>query len=246
MLLFKGRIVLTGDVLLVTGNGKISSGLVAAQKVIYSNSISSHVALGLGDGTFVHATGDNGVHITFILDELKDCKTGWKAIRLKGISEEQQDELSKAGLYFLRQDYNKIFMGSGNEHSSFCSELIAKVYERAGISILGNKKPSKVTPAHFDQEADLLQDWEDVTEEYLERLKEIEADPFPYRFACSTIGALMAKRHFASKRREVLFKAMEILSDNKGNSKMKEVVEEIKNDLREKRVLNFWDENDQN
>lgn len=238
--------MLIGDVLLVTGDNKISSGLALAQKAIYKNAISSHVELGLGDGTFVHATGDGGVHITFILDELKECKGEWRAIRLKGISEEQQEELGKAGLYFLRQDYNKVFMGSGTDHSSFCSELIAKVYEKARVKILDGKQPSKVAPAHFDKEADSLSDWEDVTEEYRERLKEIEANPFPYRFACSTIQASMVKRHFTSRSREAIFKAMEMLSENEENSKMKEVVEKVKKELREKRVLHFWDENDQN
>ena len=99
-------------------------------------------------------------------------------------------------------------MGSGTDHSSFCSELIAKVYEKAGVRILDGKQPSKVAPAHFDKEADSLSDWEDVTEEYRERLKEIEANPFPYRFACSTIQASMAKRHLTSKGREAIFKAM--------------------------------------
>lgn len=238
--------MLAGDILLVTGNNKISSGLVTAQKAIYKNSTSSHVEIGLGDGTFVHATGDGGVHITFILDELKECKAEWRAIKLKKISEEQQDELQKAGLYFLRQDYNKVFMGPGNDYSSFCSELAAKVYEKAGIKILDGKKPSKIAPAHFDKEADLFSDWEDVTEEYRDRLKEIEANPFPYKFACSTIQASMAKRHFTSKGREVIFKAMAIIFENEENSKTKETIEKLKKDLGEKRTLHFWDENDQN
>lgn len=56
--------MLIGDVLLVTGDSKISSSLVAAQKAIYKNSVSSHVELSLGDGTFVHATADRGVFAT--------------------------------------------------------------------------------------------------------------------------------------------------------------------------------------
>jgi len=102
--------VIVGDVLLVKGLSKKSKGLVTAQKVIYKNSISSHVEFCLAEGAFVHATGSKGVHIVFILDELKNCESEWRAIRLKGLSEEQQEELIKAGLYFLRQDYNKVFM----------------------------------------------------------------------------------------------------------------------------------------
>jgi hypothetical protein len=231
--------LLAGDVLLVTGQNKISSGLVAAQKVIYKNSISSHVELSIADGTFVHATGDGGVHITFILDELKSCETNWRVLRLKNIDDNMHEQLMKEGLYFLRQDYNKAFMGSGNEHSSFCSELVAKIYSRAEIPILNGKKPSKVTPADFDREADLLVDWEDVTEEYKQKIQEIEKDPFPYEFACSTIKSSMAKRHMTSKGREAIFSFMENYSEA-----TKKTVEEVKENLK-KRELHFWDEKDQ-
>ncbi len=238
--------MLSGDVLLVTGESKLSASLVLAQKAIYGKAVSSHVALGLGDGTFVHATGDGGVHITFIIDELKTCSNEWRAIRLKGISEAQQEELSKSGLYFLRQGYNKVFMGSGNDHSSFCSELVAKAYKMAGIPIFNGAAPSKVAPAHFDQEADTNAVWEDVTAEYIERLKEMEANPFPYRFTCDLIRASMARRHFMSNQRKTLFDVMQAMSDVEGNPKMRELVEELKQGLRENRNLNFWDENDQN
>ena len=61
--------MLPGDVLLVTGEGKLSSSLVATQKVIYPKASSSHVEFSLGDGVFIHSTGDKGVHLTLLIDE---------------------------------------------------------------------------------------------------------------------------------------------------------------------------------
>ena len=235
-----------GDILLVTGQGKLSASLVAAQKVIYSKATSSHVELGLGDGCFVHATGDGGVHLTFITEELKQCEGDWRAIRLKGITDEQQERLAAAGLYYLRQDYNKIFMGNGNDHSSFCSELVAKIYQKSEIEILSKKQPSKVTPAHFDLEADLQVNWEDVTDEYKATLDSINEDPFPYQLAFSTIQQVMARRHIHSKIRKGVFEWMQQEAETSGNVERLELIENLKKSLRENRKLHFWDEHDEN
>lgn len=235
-----------GDILLVTGQGKLSAPLVAAQKVIYSKATSSHVEFGLGDGCFVHATGDGGVHLTFITEELKQCERNWRAIRLKSITDEQQEILAAAGLYYLRQGYNKIFMGNGNEHSSFCSELAAKIYQKSEVEILSKKQPSKVAPAHFDLEADVQADWEDVTDEYKSTIVSINNDPFPYQFAFSTIQQVMARRHIHSKIRKNLFERMQRDAEASGNSEKFEFIENLKKSLKENRKLHFWDEHDEN
>ncbi len=241
-----GGIVQAGDLLLVTGQGKLSASLVAAQKIVYQQAVSSHVEFSLGDGTFVHATGDGGVHLTFVMDELKSCEPNWRAIRLKGITEAQQECLTNEGMYYLRQDYNKIFMGSGNDHSSFCSELIAKIYQKAGIEILSKKQPSKVAPAHFDREADIQMEWEDVTEEYKSTIEEISKDPFPYQLAFSTIKQVMARRHIHSKLRKMIFEYMQSDALASGNGEKFETIEGLKKFLKENRQLHFWDEHDEN
>lgn len=233
-----------GDVLLVRGQGKLSSSLVAAQKAIYGKAKSSHVELSLGDGTFVHATNDGGVHLTFLKDELERCEDGWRVIRLKGIKASTQEEIAKAGLYFLRQGYNKKYMGSGTEHSSFCSELVAKAYKVAGIEILGRKQPSKVAPAHFDKQADAGEEWIDVSHEYHELLDKIAENEFPYRFAFQTIEAAMIKRAFTNKGREVFFAGLEMMAERDGNPRLKQLADETKQFLRENRELDFWDAND--
>ncbi|AJY07035.1 YiiX/YebB-like N1pC/P60 family cysteine hydrolase [Burkholderia sp. SIMBA_043] len=236
--------MLIGDVLLVTGTSKISSGLVIAQKALYPKAVSSHVELSLGDGVFIHSTGDKGVHLSLITDELNNCNAGWRVIRLKGLDECGREEVAKAALYFIRQDYNKGFMGSGTDYSSFCSELVANSFARAGIVLFDGRMPSKVAPAHFDEQADAGELWEDVTAEYETLCANIINEPLPYKFALGTLQGALSKRSATSRMREGMFAAIEILAEKEGNERLKEIVEQAKRELKEGRTLDFWDEKD--
>ncbi|WP_432695589.1 hypothetical protein ACQUQP_13680 [Marinobacterium sp. YM272] len=232
--------MLPGDILLLTGEGKLSSSLVAMQKVIYSKARSSHVEFCLGDGIFIHSTGDKGVHLTLLLDEDVACEGRWRVIRHKTITEAglNTEKLQKAAMFFYAQGYNKVFMGSGNEKSSFCSELVAKAYERAGIKIISGKAPSKVTPAHFDLEADNLEDWLDVTEEYKAILADMKENEFPYRFAATTLSAAMNRRKIHEPLREKIIERFE-----NGSLKNQELAREMR-EMLSGRELNFWHEKD--
>jgi hypothetical protein len=232
--------VLPGDVLLVTGEGKLSSSLVAMQKVIYPKARSSHVEFCLGDGVFIHATGDKGVHLTLLIDEDIACKNRWRVIRHKSITEAgfNTEKLQKAAMFFYAQDYNKVFMGSGNDTSSFCSELVAKAYDRAGIEIFGGKAPSKVTPAHFDKEADSLEDWIDVTEEYKVILDDMKGNEFPYRLAANTLSAVMTRRKAHEPFRQKIIEHFE-----NGSPENKELAKKMR-EILAGRELKYWHEKD--
>lgn len=230
--------MLPGDILLVKGDGKLSKSLVTAQKIIYSDVISSHVEFSLGDGIFIHATNDKGVHLTLLVDEDLACRQQWRVIRHKSISESgpEVEKLQKAAIYYYGQDYNKAFMGSGTNCSSFCSELVAKAFTQAEIKIIDGKEPSKVTPAHFDKEADELENWIDVTEEYKKILADMKMNPFHYKLAASTLSAAMSRRRAHEKVREGI---LEMLSN--GSPKSKNASEEMKEMLKG-RELKFWHE----
>jgi len=232
--------VLPGDVLLVTGEGKLSSSLVAAQKVIYPSVRSSHVGFNLGDGIFIHSTNDKGVHLTLLVDEDVACNHLWRVIRHKSITEACLDteKLQKAAMYYYAQDYNKVFMGSGNDYSSFCSELVAKAYTRAGMEIISGKPPSKVTPAHFDKEADSLEDWVDVTDEYQTILADMKQNDFMYRMAAHTLSAAMARRKAHEPIRQKIIEHLE-----SGPIGKKEMAKEMR-EMLAGRELKYWHEKD--
>jgi len=232
--------VLPGDVLLVTGEGKLSSSLVAMQKVIYPKASSSHVEFCLGDGVFIHSTGDKGVHLTLLIDEDVACKNRWRVIRHKSITEAglSTEKLQKAAMFFYAQDYNKVFMGPGNDTSSFCSELVAKAYDRAEIEIFGGKAPSKVTPAHFDKEADNLEDWLDVTEEYKAILADMKKNEFPYRLAATTLSAVMTRRKAHEPFRQTIIERFE-----NGSPENQELAKKMR-EMLAGRELKYWHEKD--
>ncbi|MEL4253812.1 YiiX/YebB-like N1pC/P60 family cysteine hydrolase [Shewanella xiamenensis] len=232
--------MLPGDILLVTGEGKLSSSLIAAQKVIYPNVSSSHVEFSLGDGIFIHSTNDKGVHLTLLVDEDTACDHKWRVIRHKSITEAgiETEKLQKAAIYFYAQDYNKVFMGSGNESSSFCSELVAKAYARAGIEIIDGKAPSKVTPAHFDKAADSLIEWVDVTEEYQKILADMKENDFIYRLAARTLSAVMTRRKVHEPFRQIIIEHFE-----NGSAESKDAAKKLR-EILAGRKLKYWHEKD--
>lgn len=217
--------IMAGDVFLVTGCSSASTTLVSAQKAVYPKARSSHVELHLGDGTFIHSTADGGVHLTFLLDELKSIKNNWRVIRLKGLSESERDDLIKAALFFWQQSYNKRFFLKSVSHASFCSEFIAKTYSRAGVPILAGKKPSRVAPAHFDKAMDEQLAWEDVTYEYEELISRIQSEESKYRFAFSTVQGALNKRNALSKMRADAFQYMQNVSLDAGEQSMFDFIE---------------------
>lgn len=228
--------MLPGDILLVTGENKLSSSLIKAQKIFYPNASSSHVEFGLGDGIFIHSTNDKGVHLTLLVDEDEACNHNWRVIRHKSITESCSDteKLQEAAMYFYAQDYNKAFMGSGNNNSSFCSELVAKAYARAGIEIIEGKSPSKVTPAHFDKEADNLEDWVDVTDEYKKILVSMKENDFLYRMPMNTMSAVMTRRKVHEPLRQEVIEMFE-----SGPIENKEVAKKLR-EMLSKRQLKYW------
>ncbi|SHF60720.1 Permuted papain-like amidase enzyme, YaeF/YiiX, C92 family [Marinomonas polaris DSM 16579] len=232
--------MLPGDILLVSGEGKLSSSLVTVQKVIYPHASSSHVELSLGDGVFIHSTGNKGVHLTLLIDEDIACKSRWRVIRHRSITDMclATENLQKAAMFFYAQDYNKAFMGSGNESSSFCSELVAKAYARAEIEIIGGKAPSKVTPAHFDKEADNLEDWVDVTEEYQAILADMKKNLFPYRLAANTLSAVMTRRKAHEPYRQQIIERLE------GGSVESQELARTMREMLSGRELKYWHEKD--
>lgn len=234
-----------GDVLLVKGTKKaIPNTLVAAQKPIYIKASSSHVAFSIGDGIFIHATSTHGVHLTFLPDELETCKDGWRVIRLKNISSTDEEKLTRHSVFYLRQNYNKKFMGSGRDDASFCSELVAKIYRDANIKILKGREPSKVAPAHFDEQADLGTNWDDVTSEYTSLLIDIQNNELPYRTYFNNIKGALAKRNMTSTMRAGIFQALQLIASDSNDQGLISLIESQKKHLEESRNLHFWDEMD--
>lgn len=230
----------SGDILLVTGLTGRSKTIVYAQKPFYWKAKSSHVAVIYAENAIVHSVGGKGVHLAEMIAELESCQSDWRVMRLRGLTEAQEEELQKSALYFQRQKYNRAFMMGGNEVSSFCSEFAVKAYKRAGIRILNGRKPSKVMPADFDKEFDAQKDWLDVTPEYVKDLAAWEQMMPLLRANLIFQQLIFARRHRHSQIRKQIFEHFE----TNGSPNMRRAVFEAKESLRAGRILNFWDEDD--
>lgn len=172
-------IPLVGDVALVRGRSKRSKAIVALQTIpVGKTSPFSHVGLCVSNLVFIHATSERGVHLV-LADEMFDSLTvadNWRVVRNRKLQEAIADdpgrriELYKDAVYFLAQAYNKEFVrvkrGANEEDSSsFCSELVAKLYSRWGLPF-SDGAPSRTYPGHIDRVTANEAEWLDVTNQY--------------------------------------------------------------------------------
>lgn len=230
--------MIPGDVFLMEGTSKFSPYLMAAQKVVvYGKTRSSHVMYSFGDGVFIHSTTKPGVEIISYKEVLPECKEGWRVIRNTKLTDVQREELQKASLFYLQQGYNFAFMAPSNSHSSFCSELVAKIYEKAGVSLF-DKDTGKVAPGDFDRAADDAADWLDVTEEYKAGFAKHDANPRQFDLIVSMFKALIQKRAFILQQTdEVMKMAKHVLSPENFNNAYR-----MEADFRKKKNISFWNE----
>jgi len=239
----KERSLQAGDIFLVRGQGKFSTILATTQKFFYKNARSSHILIALAEGSFVHATSDGGVEIIFFEELLPKIEEDWKAIRLKGISEAQKEEIVKAAIYYFKQGYNYKYLMKGNSHSSFCSELATKIYCKADISILNGKQSNKTIPADFDREADRHTEWTDVTAEIQAFFDEMRAYIREYRLGFSIMLAGIKKRQIVLKKNQELFKGMEVLSNSDEiDKKFYKKAIGMEREFLANKNISFWDE----
>ncbi|MFS1946262.1 YiiX/YebB-like N1pC/P60 family cysteine hydrolase [Vibrio lentus] len=226
-----------GDIMLVRGTGVVSASLSAAQKIIYPKSRSSHVLFCLSDGCFIHSTGDGGVHLKFVLDELEEIKDNWRIIRLKHLPQSKKNALALAGFYFLDQSYNHKFLISGSEHKAFCSELVGKIYQRANVPILGSKAPHRLTPAHFDREADRQVMWKDITGDCKDYLKEHEDSVDEHRLMYNTLNMSLRRNKYIAEKKTEVWESIRAI-DPEMYKKIKPLLDEANM----RKQVKFWDQ----
>lgn len=231
-----------GDVFLVKGTAKHSKLLSALQKTIYPKATSSHVLISVGDGAFVHATTSNGVGFERYDRLLSEIEDGWRVIRNKKVDDITSQELQLAAIFFVKQAYNYKFMFESNEQSSFCSELVAKVYAKCGIELFG-KKTGKVAPADFDKAADTDPEWEDVTDEYRALFSETDKIKDMFNIAYFTLVATTQKRSYMMGAYDGLIEAIGKMAEEGMVSKdLHSKMVEMETDFRAKKYISFWNE----
>ncbi|MCP8900370.1 YiiX/YebB-like N1pC/P60 family cysteine hydrolase [Gilvimarinus xylanilyticus] len=231
-----------GDVFLVKGTEKHSKWLSALQKAIYPKASSSHVLISVGDGAFVHATTSSGVDFERYDHLLGEIEDGWRVIRNKRVDDLKSQELQLAAIFFVKQAYNYKFMFESNDQTSFCSELVAKVYAKCDIELFG-KNTGKITPADFDRAADTDSEWEDVTEEYRALFAENDKIKHIFDIAYFTLVATTQKRSYMMNAYDGLIEAFGQMAEKGLVSKeLHSKMVEMETDFRAKKNISFWNE----
>ena len=233
----------SGDIFLVRGNGKFSTILTTVQKVFYRGAQSSHILINIAEGTFVHATTDGGIDIVFFEEILPEIHASWRAVRLKGLTQNHRDEIIKAAIYYYQQGYNYKYFMKENNHTSFCSELVSKIYIKAGIEIFDNKKPNKTIPADFDKACDTDTKWEEVTDEFKTAIAKMNESISDYRISFTILLMSIKKRQFMLKRWSDLYKVLDTMTEQGTISKsFYEDAVKRENEFLEHKNISFWDE----
>lgn len=234
----RNELMMIGDVFLMEGTSKFSPYLMASQKAfIYGKTRSSHVMFSFGDGVFVHSTTKPGVEIITYKEVMPECKEGWRVIRNINLTDIQRTELQKASLFFLKQDYNFALMAPSNDHSSFCSELVAKIYEKAGVPLF-DKNTGKVAPGHFDRAADEAVDWKDVTEEYKLGFAENDSNARSFDLVVSTLRAAVQKRSFMLQNTDMMMGMLKGMVSPDAYSE----IYKMEAEFRKTKNISFWNE----
>ncbi len=228
-----------GDIFLVTGKNLMSKPIAKGQKAFYPKAISSHILIAISDGIYIHATSDKGVNISTFIEELPNIEDTWRAIRLKNLSSEDKDNLLKSVLHYLGQDYNTVYFTS-SDSASFCSELAAKIYKQAKISIMNNKEPHKVIPADFDREADQQIDWEDITDKTKKCFEKLENDS---RTRTAYLSYKMIIMQVLSRRKRHIMLDNIFLNSNIISEEAKEEYKKVKQEIANKVEISYWDDN---
>ena len=184
---------LPGDIILVRGAGKSSDVIVALQRPLgFGEPRFSHAMLCLSPCLFIHSD-ENGVHLKTYSELFPAVysSTEMMAIRrrdMDGRSDEEADALRRLiqdrAQHYLGQAYNAAFVLKGlwkeYDTTSFCSELIAKVYRDANLP-LSRSNPQWVFPVHL-QALETDANWIKVTDAYV--------PPFPYERLMKSLKAL--------------------------------------------------------
>jgi hypothetical protein len=125
----------------------------------------SHVAIAIKWGNVLHAMPKVGVESEGIR-ELLLKKGNFVVYRNKRFQNDVNllEELEDAILYYQGQHYNLIFF-KHRWHASYCSELVAKAYDKVGVRI-SNRAPKNTLPSDIFHYVKSSDDWMNITDDY--------------------------------------------------------------------------------
>lgn len=172
-----------GDIILV--NNRTRFNLLGQKILRLKKSVNTtHIALSLGEGGFIHADKACGVDLVFLNELINEAEGDWRVIRHSEVNNEVEEVIKSLAIFHYKKTYNKGIILRENEKSLFCSQFADVVFRNAGINIFNRSKGDKLInfknalPADF--ESLLLEEgkWSDVSGIYREKLEDASVIKF--------------------------------------------------------------------
>lgn len=166
-----------GDILLVNNHAR---GNIFGQKVLrlQKNVNTTHIALSLGDGGFIHADKSCGVDLVFFSELINKAEGDWRVIRYNNMQSGIEEQVQKFAIFHMYKTYNRGIILKENEKSLFCSQYVDVVFRNIGINIFNREKSEKlitfrnVLPVDFENLLIEKEKWIDVSDVYQEKLED--------------------------------------------------------------------------
>src|SRR5579864_5150736 len=183
-----GRFQVPGDIVFVQTRKKIPFNRMAQTAVSRRRARYTHVLLCVMPGLYIHSIPHKGVHFIAAEDDEANFPEHYGDRLAVRRNTQLTNNVALAGQipwkaqYFIGQKYNGAFGGAARlaqlwrDSHSFCSELIARIYQDLGISVC-DLAPEHVLPVHLDNATKSGQ-WIDVTSLYVAYFRgELASDP---------------------------------------------------------------------
>lgn len=227
-----------GDVILMNAN----QALAIAQRAIYKNARSSHIALVHADFICIDAVPKKGASNRIISEVLADAEPGWRVIRHKLVGATDTDTIMRACAFYLAQPYLILPSKRSAKNFAYCSELARKVYRDVGVSNSGIPDKIIIAPAHFDKLADEHAEWMNVTDTVRPAIEFCQNYPELMRVSAKLFidGLKLNRQRFEDRTKQLA----EIQTLAKAGKITKEQAKEATAQIREiERNMNhtFWD-----
>jgi len=166
-----------GDILLVNNR---TWGNIFGQKILrLQKSVNTtHIALSLGEGGFIHADKSCGVDLIFFSELINKSEGNWRVIRHSEVQNEIEDQVKKIAIFHMHKAYNKGIILRENEKSLFCSQFVDVVYRKIGINIFNRENDEKLItfknalPVDFESLLLEKEKWSDVSDAYRGNLED--------------------------------------------------------------------------
>ncbi|CAH0248537.1 hypothetical protein SRABI106_02562 [Rahnella aquatilis] len=240
-----------GDVLLINSGSWCN---IAGQFFLRKGSSvnTTHVALSLGNGIFIHADKRCGVDLVFFSDLIDKSNGNWKVIRHIEIKDVFEKKIKEAGVFHLNKAYSFGFVLKENETSMFCSQFVDLVYKTIGINIFNLEASKKLInlnnafPVDFERLVANDKRWIEVTKIYLDAIDDnfIEHLKPHFQMECSLIliSRNMRKDHsFALNLLHTLNDSHNLLPDEHKSMELEIHLSEMIKDINNNESDIFYD-----